>query len=129
MCFADCLARYITKEDRIIKMSSRKKKEREKDREEVFIMCLHLYIYTHTFLTTHQDYDTMQVRVCVCERFPIVLQTLHLIEHSIKERRTEVTIIISLSLLLTVIVLHKSKNRMKNDLKDDHCPPLTFVQG
>jgi len=48
-------------------------------------MCLHLYIYTHTFLTTHQDYDTMQVRVCVCERFPIVLQTLHLIEHSIEK--------------------------------------------
>lgn len=24
-----------------------------------------IYIHTHTFLTTHQDYDTMQVRVCV----------------------------------------------------------------
>jgi hypothetical protein len=63
----------------------------KKDREEIFIMCLH----THTHSSTHWDYDTMRVRVCV--RFPIILQTLHLIEHSIEEWRTEVTIIISLS--------------------------------
>jgi hypothetical protein len=75
----------------------------KKDREEIFIMCLHIYTHPHIEITILCEY--------VCVRFPIILQTLHLIEHSIGEWRTEVTITISLSptfSLLTMIALHKS---------------------
>lgn len=44
---------YITKEDRIIKMSSKKE-----DREEIFIMCLHIHTHTHIEITI------LRVRVC-----------------------------------------------------------------
>lgn len=83
---------HITKEDHIIKMSS------EDMAKSFFIMCLHTY--THS--STHWDYDSIRVLcVCVCARFPIILQTLHLIEHLIEKWRTEVTIIISLSLFFS----------------------------
>jgi hypothetical protein len=65
----------------------------KKDWEEIFIMCLH----THTHSHPHIEITILCEYVCV--RFPIVLQTLHLIERSIGVWRTEVTIIISLSLL------------------------------
>jgi hypothetical protein len=47
---------HITKEDRIIKMSS-------KGIEKRFLLCACI----HTHSSTHWDYDTMQVRVCVCD--------------------------------------------------------------
>ena len=121
----------ITKGDRLIKMSSKKIVKR-------FLLCACIHTLIHTL--------RLRYSVCVCVRFPIVLQTLHLIEHSTGIWRTEVTIIISLSLLFFSlslfllfsllssssiirqwIALHKSSNRMKND--DDHCPQLTFLQG
>lgn len=65
----------------------------EKTEERFFFY----YVLAHTHTLRLRLYA--RSCVCVCERFPIVLQTLHLIEHSIGEWRTEVTIIISLSLL------------------------------
>lgn len=94
----------------------------KKDREEIFIMCLH----THTHSSTHWDYDT--VEVCVC---------------AISDRTSDVAFDWAFDrsmtdgshhyhqpfpTLLTMLALHKSSNRMKND--DDHrCPRLTFLQG
>jgi len=94
----------------------------KKDWEEIFIMC---FAYTHS--STHRDYDTMQVRVCaISDRTSDVA-----FDWAFDRRMTDGThhyhqpfLTFSFS---TMIALHKSYKRMKND--DDHCPPLTFLQG
>ncbi len=99
LCYVDCL--FFSYYER----RSHHKNVVKKDREEIFIVCLHTHTLSHTSRLRYY------ASTCVCVRFPIILQTLHLIEHSIGEWRTEVTIIISLSLLSLSLSLSLSFSR------------------
>jgi len=97
----------------------------KKDREEIFIMCLHTHTHTHP----HIEITILCEYVCMCAISDHTSDVAF--DWAFDRRMTDGSHHYHQPFphfsLSTMIALHKSYNRMKND--DDHCPRLTFLQG